>query len=176
MARYSKHLIEAMEAEDGEAILNALTERQRLFCYEYIKDLNASKAATRAGYETAYPEKIGNQLKQHPGVRAALLYLQKDRLDKMNLDASFVVDKIIKSIGRSEAKGNEATVLKGLEMLGKHIGMFIDRQEISGPGGEAIHVKEEQIRQQSEEFKNKILSLSRKGANPLKLVKPEENE
>jgi hypothetical protein len=50
--------------------------------------------------------------------------------------------------------------------------MFVDRQEISGPGGEAIHVKEEQVRQTAEEFKSKILSLSRKGN--LQLVREEE--
>ncbi|HHX27616.1 MAG TPA: terminase small subunit [Firmicutes bacterium] len=30
---------------------------------------------------------------------------------------------------------------KSLELLGKHLGMFIDKKEISGPGGEALVVK-----------------------------------
>jgi phage terminase small subunit len=31
-------------------------------------------------------------------------------------------------------------VLKGYELLGKHLGMFTDKTEISGPGGAAIPV------------------------------------
>ena len=155
-------LLQAIEAEDGEAILEALTEKQRLFCYEYLIDLNASQACLRAGYETAHPEKMGSQVRNHPGVKAALAYLQKERLDKNMVDSNFVLEKIIKSIGRAEKRGNEAAVLRGAELLARHLGMFIDRQEISGPDGEAIHIKEEQVRQNVEQFKSKLTSLSKR--------------
>jgi len=163
MARtLSPALLKAMEAEDGEAILDALTEKQRLFCYEYLIDLNASQACLRAGYETVHPEKMGSQVRNHPGVKAALAYLQKERLDKNMVDSNFVLDKIIKSIGRAEKRGNEAAVLRGAELLARHLGMFVDRQEISGPNGEAIHVKEEQVRQNVEQFKSKLASLAKR--------------
>lgn len=152
----------AMEAEDGEAILEALTDKQRLFCYEYLVDLNASQAVLRAGYETQNANRMGTQVRNHPGVKAALAYLQKDRLDKNMVDSNFVLDKIIKSIGRAEKKGNEAAVLRGAELLAKHLGMFIERQEISGPDGEAIHIKEEQVRQNVEQFKSKLASLAKR--------------
>lgn len=172
--RLSPKLIKAIEDNDGETVLALMPDKQRLFCHEFIKDLNASAAILRAGYNTKYPEKMGTQLKQMPAVKVALAFLLKDRQERMHVDANFVLDKIIKSIDRAEKKGNEAAVLRGAELLAKHLGMFIDRQEISGPNGEAIHVKEEKIRQTAEEFKSKILSLSRKGN--LQLVEKEEND
>lgn len=157
-----KKLVAAIETGDGEQILDALTEKQRLFCYEFLKDLNASQACLRAGYETNNANRMGTQLKNHPGVKLAIEHLQKDRLDKSVIDASFVLEKIIKSIGRAEAKGNEPAVLRGAELLARHLGMFVDRQEISGPNGEAIHIKEEEVRQNVEQFKSKLASLAKR--------------
>lgn len=161
----------AMASGDGEAILEALSERQRNFCYEFLKDLNASRAVIRAGYETAHPNKMGTQLKNHPGVKAALEYLQKDRMDKMNVDAAFVLDKIIKSIDRAEKKGNEAAVLRGAELLAKHLGMFVDRQEISGPEGSEIAVREQKIEEDVRDFTSAISRLVRRGGTP-EVAKP----
>ncbi len=170
--RIPRDMAQAIADNDGEKVLSLLTEKQRLFCYEFLKDLNGSQAALRAGYATKYPEKVANELKRNEGVQIALAYLRKGQEEKMNVDVTFVLNKIIKSIDRAEKKGNETAVLRGAELLAKHLGMFVDRQEISGPGGEAIHVKEEQVRQTAEEFKSKILSLSRKGN--LQLVREEE--
>lgn len=159
-------LKEAMEANDGEAILAALTEKQRNFCYEFLKDLNASRAVVRAGYNSKNPQVQGAELKKHPGVKAALEYLQKDRMDKMNVDAAFVLDKIIKSIDRAEKKGNEAAVLRGAELLAKHLGMFVDRQEISGPEGSEIAVREQKIEEDVRDFTSAISRLARRGGTP----------
>ena len=39
-----------------------LTDKQRLFIHEYPKDLNATKAAVRAGYSAKNADKIGPEL------------------------------------------------------------------------------------------------------------------
>jgi phage terminase small subunit len=175
MARLSKKLQAAIETGDGETVLEALTEKQRLFCYEFIKDLNASQAAIRAGYDSSsHANQIGSQLKSNPAIKVAIAHLTKDRSEKMIVDAGFVLDKIIKSIDRAEKKGNEPAVLRGAELLARHLGMFVDRQEISGPNGDAIRVQEEQIRQTAEQFKSKILSLSKK--SNLKLVVDDDDD
>lgn len=161
----SPKLKAAMEAEDGEAILEALSEKQRNFCYEFLKDLNASRAVIRAGYNTQNPNKMGTQVKNHPGVKAALAYLQKDRSDKMNVDAAFVLNKIIQSIGRAEKKGNEAAVLRGAELLAKHLGMFVERQEISGPEGSEIAVQQRKIEEDVRDFTSAISRLARRAGS-----------
>ncbi len=171
---HSKALKEAIANNDGAAVLEHMPDRMKAFCYEYLKDLNATQAVLRAGYDTVHPNRIGTQLKNKPAVNIALDYLQKDREQKLKVDATFVLDKIIKSIDRAEKKGNEAAVLRGAELLAKHLGMFVDRQEISGPNGDAIRVQEEQIRQTAEDFKSKILTLSRK--SNLKLVEEHDHD
>ena len=37
--------------------MKELTERQEVFCNEFIKDLNAVQAAIRAGYSTQHAKK-----------------------------------------------------------------------------------------------------------------------
>lgn len=173
--RRSPKLQEAIDRKDAEAVLELMPERQRLFCYEFLKDLNASQAVIRAGYNTAYPEKIGNALKNKPAVQIALAHLQQARQEKLKVDAGYVVDKIVKAIERAEKKGNEMAVLRGAEILGKHIGMFVDRQEISGPDGQAIEIKQEEIKRSAEEVKGRILALAQKNRPSLFLVKDDDD-
>jgi phage terminase small subunit len=45
-----------------------MTPKQELFAVEYLKDLNASQAAGRAGY--AHPQVQGSQLLAHPAIKA----------------------------------------------------------------------------------------------------------
>lgn len=49
-----------------------LTAKQSCFVLEYLKDLNASQAALRAGYKTKNPDKIGNQLMGNARVTALI--------------------------------------------------------------------------------------------------------
>lgn len=158
-------LREAVMSGDGEAILEALTEKQRQFCYEFLKDLNASRAVVRAGYETSNPNRIGSQLKQHAGIKAALEYLQQDRQKQMSVDAHFVLEKIIKSIDRAEQRGNETAVLRGAELLAKHLGMFVERSEVSGPEGSDIRIAQQQkLEEDVRDFTSAISRLANRGA------------
>jgi phage terminase small subunit len=155
-------LQQAIAEKDGEKILELITEKQRAFCYEYIKDFNATRAAIRAGYENGgNAHKIGNELKNKPAIKIAIDYLTKDRTEKMKVDAFYVLDKIVKSIERAEAKGNETAVLRGAELLARHLGMFVDRQEISGPeGSEIAIVRQREIEQNVANFKSKLARLA----------------
>lgn len=48
----------------------ALTDKQRLFCEEYLIDLNATQAAIRAGYSEKTARKIGSENLSKPDIRA----------------------------------------------------------------------------------------------------------
>lgn len=48
----------------------ALTDKQRLFCDEYLIDLNATQAAIRAGYSEKTARKIGSENLSKPDIRA----------------------------------------------------------------------------------------------------------
>lgn len=153
---------EAIDAGDPEACLEALTEKQKRFCEEYLKDLNASRAVLRAGYKTNNPNRIGHELMQKPGIKFALDGLMAERAHKVKLDANFVLRKVINSLERAELKENETAVLRASELLARHLGMFIDKQEISGPEAGAIETQR-RLEQDVESFTRSITRLSKSG-------------
>ena len=48
--------------------MKELTERQEVFCNEFIKDLNAVQAAIRAGYSTQHAKKNAYTLLRQPRI------------------------------------------------------------------------------------------------------------
>lgn len=151
----------AIDAGDPEACLAALTEKQRRFCEEYLKDLNASRAVLRAGYETTNANRVGHELMQKPGIKFALDGLTAERAHKIKVDANFVLQKIIRSLERAEEKENETAVLRASELLAKHLGMFVEKTEISGPEAGAIETQrklEEDVR----DFTSAIARLAKR--------------
>ena len=64
-----------------------LTSRQALFIAEYLKCLNATEAARKAGYSAKTAMWQGPQLLQKPHVAAAIEEQQRARLERLDLDA-----------------------------------------------------------------------------------------
>lgn len=64
-----------------------LTPMQRLFALEYIVDLNATKAAVRAGFSEKTAAVQGHQLLKNPLVAAEIERQQKERLERIRMDA-----------------------------------------------------------------------------------------
>lgn len=50
---------------------DGLTEKEMMFCEEYIIDMNATHAAIRAGYSEDSAKSIGYHLRQRPQVDAS---------------------------------------------------------------------------------------------------------
>lgn len=151
---------EALEAGDPQAVLDALSPQQRLFCEEYIKDFNGSAACKRAGYQAREPNKMAYQLLNNPGIRYGIDALLAERSKTVEVDVNYIVKKIVRSLERAEDKENEPAVLRAAELLARHKGMFIDRQEISGPDGDAIRM--EKIENDAADFKSAIIRLAKR--------------
>lgn len=109
----------------------ALTEKQRRFVAEYLVDLNAAKAAERAGYKDP---NIGRQLIAKNNVSEAIREAVHRRERRTEITADRVVEELAK-VGFSEAhdyNGAELKVgnkLRALELLGRHIGLFDGRAQ-----------------------------------------------
>lgn len=153
---------EAIDAGDAEACFDALTPKQQRFCEEFLKDLNASRAVIRAGYKTANANRVGHELRQKPGIKFALDGLMAERADKVKVDANFVIQKVLKSLERAEQKENETAVLRAAELLAKHLGMFVEKHEVSGPEAGAIEL-ERRTREDVAAFTSSIARLARRG-------------
>lgn len=68
-----------------------INRKQALFVAEYLKCLNASEAARRAGYSAKTAMHIGFQLLQKTPVAAAIAEAQRERMERLKLDADGLV-------------------------------------------------------------------------------------
>ena len=73
-----------------------LTPRQRRFVVEYGIDLNATRAAVRAGYKKNNPDVVGPRLLEHAGIKEAIAEMERRKFEKLGLNAQ----KILSAIAR----------------------------------------------------------------------------
>lgn len=151
----------AIDAGDAQKVYEKLTEKQRRFCEEYIVDFNGAGAILRAGFETKYANRMATQLLQHPGCKFVIDKLIEDRAENSKIKPDYVISKVVKTIEKAEARGNYSAILRGCELLARHLGMFVERTEISGPNGEAI--KYERVKEAADAFTSSIASLIERG-------------
>ena len=102
-----------------------LNAKQKLFCQEYIVDLNATQAAIRAGYSEKTACAIGTENLRKPNIAEFIQQLADERSKRVEVDADWVLAQAVdmfktcKELGELlVACGNPA---KGfLELAGKH--------------------------------------------------------
>lgn len=137
----------AIENEDIPSLLKALSVRQKRFAEEYVIDFNGAAAAVRAGYATTYSDRQAHILLRHEGVAKYIDHLtQSKRVKIMQVDPDYIIQEITSIIGKNDAKDSDK--LRGLELLARHLGMFIDRQEITGKDGEAIQIHQQKVNEE----------------------------
>lgn len=68
-----------------------LNDRQWLFCLEYVKDLNATQAAIRAGYSEDSARDIGCENLTKPDIAEAIAQIAKGRHAKIGLTGEYVL-------------------------------------------------------------------------------------
>lgn len=139
-----------------------LNEKQKRFVEEYLIDLNATQAAIRAGYSKNRASELGYQLLQKTTVQNAIQEAQNNRSERVQITQEEVIRRLLENI--DIASGKRATVItipskntegkvigndvaqfvyepsavnKALELLGKHLGMFKDRVDVTS-GGNAL--------------------------------------
>jgi phage terminase small subunit len=138
-----------------------LTDKQTRFIEEYLVDLNATAAVLRAGYVTTNPNRIATDLLRHPLVKRELDKMRDERRERMEATVDYVVNKLINIIEKTE-EANPNAALRGLELVGKHLGMYKDRQEISGPDGAAIQYQQK-VKEDAADFASAISRLIERG-------------
>ena len=178
-----------------------LTAKQKAFCQEYLVDLNATRAAERAGYRAI--RKQGSNLIGLRNVRAEVKRLMDERSKRTEITADLVLQELL-LIARSnlaDAVGEDGKILglrempeevqrviaalevkelfdnrradrvasgqvtrmrfwdklRALELLGKHLGLFTDKLELTGRDSGPVRV--EMTQKQSDEFDAYLATL-----------------
>ena len=131
-----------------------LTAKQQAFCEEYLVDLNATQAAIRAGYSEDSAKQIASQNLSKHDIADKIAELQAERSAKTELNAQWVLDRlqrvhdrcmqeeaVMSSDGATgEFKFEHSGANKSLELIGKHLAMFTEKKELSGPNGQPIEI------------------------------------
>lgn len=154
-----------MTQEENARLLElqgSMTPKQNLFLAAYTTNgYNGADAIRKAGYETPYPNKMGAQVLNNKKVKEAFQLMQKKAIESISISPDYVVKKLVKTVEKAELENNHTAVLRGLELIAKHLGMFIERTEISGKDGEAIQL--ERVSNEAADFARTISSLARRG-------------
>lgn len=137
-----------------------ISSKMALFVSEYMVDRNGSKAVLRAGYKchNGSENRIATNLLRHPLVSEEIRKLEEVKREHLELTADYVLFKLMEIVEATQ-KENPNAALRGLELLGKKLGLYRDRQEISGPDGEAIRM-EQKIKEDVDDFTRKLQRLS----------------
>ena len=113
-----------------------LTAKQELFCYEYLKDLNAAAAAVRAGYSEKTAKEIGCENLTKPHIADFIAECKRERIEEVKIDAQWVLRQAVKVHERcmqaeqvkdrdgapiGEYKFEHSGANKALEIIGKHV-------------------------------------------------------
>ena len=143
-----------------------LTPKQQRFVDEYLIDLNATQAAIRAGYSIKTAKVIAAQNLSKLNIQKAIQEAQNKLQERTEITQDYVLKSLHSIVERCmqqeavrsrdgsplliegpegdlialfEFKENGA--LKGLELLGKHLGMFKEKIELTGKDGANLGIK-----------------------------------
>ena len=107
-----------------------LTPKQAAFCEEYLVDLNATQAAIRAGYAPKSANTDGPRMLVNAGIQARIAELQAERSARVHVEADAVLRKLLREADAGDLTEPSTARIRALELLGKHLGMFVDRKII----------------------------------------------
>lgn len=72
-----------------------LTDKQELFAREYLKDLNATQAAIRAGYSEKTANEQASRLLANVNVQTLVAELKATRVERTGIDAAYVLRRLV---------------------------------------------------------------------------------
>ena len=160
-----------------------MTPKQEAFAREYLIDLNATQAAIRAGYSPATAAAAASRLLTDVKIVDVIQSGMNARAERTEITADYVLQSIVSTMERckqiepvydrkgdpvmvetpdgDEARAftfNAAGVLKGAELLGKHLKLFTEKVEHTGKDGGAIQL--EQVQTDADAFTRSIAGLA----------------
>lgn len=128
----------------------ALTDKQAKFVDEYLIDLNATQAAIRAGYSANRASEIGYQQLRKTTVQEAIAEAMEKRSKRVQRTADDVMRdlaairadamQIVRDKDGNAVMLDKPSAIKTLELEGKHLAMWTDKQQLSGDVGLTVKV------------------------------------
>lgn len=163
-----KSMADNLASGDIAAVISKLTPRQRAFAKEYVIDHIAKHAAIRAGYALTNAEQQGYLLLQHKGIQAYIAELKASSAAKiMTVDPDYIIAGITRILSKDDAKDSDK--LRGYELLARHLGMFIERTELTGKDGGPLEVDQRRIEEEADAFTAQLRQLQKRSEDDKQL-------
>jgi len=100
-----------------------LTPKQKKFANTYLEVGNATEAAIRAGYDTN--RMVARNIASENLAKDGIVDYISSKLTHKDLTPQLILNKLLESVESL----NPAEKLKSLELLGKHLKMFVDKTD-----------------------------------------------
>jgi phage terminase small subunit len=75
--------------------MGKLTDKQEMFCKEYLIDLNATQAAIRAGYSKKTAKEQGCENLTKPNIQIKIAELKESRSKRVEVDSDYVLKELL---------------------------------------------------------------------------------
>jgi phage terminase small subunit len=126
--------------------LSELTPKQKIFVQHYCITFNARKSALAAGYSADTVDQTASRLLKYPHVKKYVEGQMSEAAEKLGITKEMVLDALWSNAQRcrqaeqvtdkegnpiGEYKFDSGGANKALELVGRHLQMFIDKKEIS---------------------------------------------
>ena len=108
-----------------------LTPKQEEFCRQFVVDLCATQAAQRAGYSERTARSVGSENLTKPDIQARIAELQAERSRRTDIKADDVLRRLMREADAGDLNEPSAARIRAVELLGKHLGLFVERKEIT---------------------------------------------
>jgi phage terminase small subunit len=139
-----------------------MNARQRRFVDEYLVSLNATKAAIAAGYSEKTARSLGQRLLTNADISAAIATGQAEISKRTEVTVDYVVKNLVEVVERCSQRApvmvregrhmvqlvdeddrhvwqfDSKGVIGACNLLGKHLGIFIEKREITIPQGAGV--------------------------------------
>lgn len=121
-----------------------LTSKQIIFSNKYIEHGNGTRAAIEAGYSERSARAIASENLTKPNIKRAIKLKKEQILEELGITIEAVY-AITWAIANRKEDSVLGYALKATQMLGKDLGIFVDRSELDVDIGIKSH--EESLRE-----------------------------
>lgn len=109
-----------------------LTLKQRRFIEEYLIDFNGCQAAIRAGYSESSAKEIAAENLTKPNIKSEIDRLTAQMTEKAIVTKEMVLQGLLDEARLYDDGASHSARVSAWAHLGKHLGIFMDKVELSG--------------------------------------------
>ena len=126
-----------MPRKSNESILQDTARKfdislqQAQACFAFTRHLKKKQAMLDAGYSAITAAKTTGTFFTQPKIQAAIAWLQERQAKRAMIGSDYVLRGIGDIINEAREGGDHQAALRGLELMGKHLCMWVDKKEVT---------------------------------------------